>query len=369
MQQLMRLAPSIAGAALTLTATIAVAASPSNSLLAQSSSPAAVQNSAPIQNSGDPAGVSKDQLMTLQRIKASCKPRSKEFPLPAFRVMTDPYTIGVSENALQMIRILELDEKLRRLHELQQQVKTPAGQSKAPLELRQDLTDLKLDILQTIEQARLEIDFVVAEIDEEQAGTEELLQAYTSERDAHVNQVNLAAFRANGAMWALAEALDIPTYSKPKYSIPSGTIGILAGIIPSVFSAYAVRYAAGSHVRHEREPYQNMLAKIYGFPTIPATEYPPIVWNYLNTPPPGQTAKTRKDILIEHWIEDRNIHIFDRGISERELSLLVGLEQPKVDINLMADRLIMLREIKAFALQMSGSLMEINMVVLEKKHL
>jgi hypothetical protein len=287
-------------------------------------------------------------------------------PPATFRVLTDPYSDEVSTNAQQVIKILFLNDKLKQLHDLQQQAKALNGQ-KLPLELRQDIADLKIEVLETIEQARLEIDFLVAEIEVEQASAEELLQAYTTERDNRVNRANLNAFRTNGVLWAVAEALDIPTYSHPRYSISSGTIGIAAGLVPSIFSAYAVHSLGGK--KYEREPYPNVLCKIYGFPVLPAINYPDSVWRYLNTVPPGETTKTRRDLLISHWVQDRNIHIFDHGITKTELTLLVGIDQSKVSIDLLTDRLTMVREVKAFALQMSRALLEINMIVREKKHL
>jgi hypothetical protein len=287
-------------------------------------------------------------------------------PPATFRMLTDPYSDEVSTNALQVIKILSVNDKLKQLHDLQQQVKALNGQ-KLPIELRQDIADLKIEVMESIEQARLEIDFLVAEIEVEQATAEELLQAYTTERDLRVNRANLNAFRTNGVLWAVAEALDIPTYSHPRFSISSGTIGIAAGLVPSVFSAYAVHSLGGSH--YHRDPYPNVLCKIYGFPALPAINYPDSVWRYLNTVPPGETTKTRRDLLISHWVQDRNIHIFDHGITKEELKLLVGIDQSKVSIDLLTDRLTMIREVKAFALQMSRALLEINMIVREKKHL
>src|SRR5262249_4399511 len=140
--------------------------------------------------------------------------------VPIFESPSDPNSFDLSPDAVQYSDALGLTGKLKRLDELRKQLEQFKGQ-KAPLELRQDVIELKTDLMASIQQARLEIDFVVAEIEEEETIFEESLRAYTSERDARVNKANLWAFRTNGALWAAAEALDIPTYRTAKLSIPS----------------------------------------------------------------------------------------------------------------------------------------------------
>ena len=168
-------------------------------------------------------------------------------------------------------------------------------------------------------------------------------------------------------LWAVAEALAIPTYSHPRLSIPSGIIGIPAGLVPSLFAVYAVRSASGSH--YQREDYPNMLSKFYNFPMIPRLEYPESVWAYLNEPPPGGTTRTRRQIMLDHWEEDKNLRFFNRAITRDRLVILTGQKQPSVDIDLLNDRITMLREVKAVTLQMSRPLLELVMIVRDKKHL
>jgi hypothetical protein len=191
------------------------------------------------------------------------------------------------------------------------------------------------------------------------------LQSYTTERDHRVNQANLWAFRTNGALWAIAEALDIPTYATPRLSIPSGTIGIIAGLVPSIFSTYALRAESGN--RYCRDAFPNMLSKIYDFPTNSGIEYPETVWTYLNTPLPGTDKPSRKQLLMDHWLADKNIHIFRHGMTKTDLIILTGAAQPVVTIDLINDRLIMLREVKTITLQMTRPLLELNMAMQSKK--
>ena len=164
------------------------------------------------------------------------------------------------------------------------------------------MTELKFDVIESVEETRLQIDFVLAEIDDEQAILNEASRTYGADRDNRVNRANLASFRTNGVLWAVAEALDIYTYKSPRLSISSGTVGILAGIAPSVFSAYAVHSSGGRH--YSRQSYPNILSKFYDFPTLPRIDFPDIVWQYFNSCPYEET-KSRRELMKEHWYQDK----------------------------------------------------------------
>jgi hypothetical protein len=291
------------------------------------------------------------------------KLKSDRIRLPIFQKPSNPHSLDLSPDAVQLASTLQLSEKLLKLKERQQQVQSAGGS--VPIELRQDLTETKVDIIETIEQARLEIDFVAAEIEEEQASIEEVLKWYTNERDERVNNANRWAFRTNGVLWAAAEAFTIPSYKHPRYSIPSGALGIVAGLVPTLFSEAANRSLGGMH--HERKAYPNMLCKFYDLPTSPRTEYPVSVWTHLNLPPAGGGTKSRRDMLMEHWLHNDNIHTLSTGISEQKIKRIVGIDQSDISIDLLSDRASMLRELKACVLQMTRPLMELSMCLRDKK--
>ncbi|HEY9719920.1 MAG TPA: hypothetical protein V6C69_20740 [Trichormus sp.] len=303
---------------------------------------------------------------TTARAKSVRSSHSLDARMSILHSTSDPYSAGLSPEAVQLADQLHITDKLKRLQQMQQQV-LQSGNQKPSVELRQDLADLKIELLTTIEQTRLEIDFVTSEIEEENARFFEWLKTFEQDRDNRVNRANAWAFRTNGVLWAVAEALDIPTYRTPKYSISSGAIGIVAGLVPSIFTAYALR--SGSGEKYERNAHPNMLSKVYGFPTHEGIEYPETVWTYLNMPPPGTDKRSRREMLIDHWVSDINIHIFKNGVTKDDLVLLTGAAQPKVDIELLHDRMTMLSEVEAATLQMNRPLLEINMAMQGKKKL
>jgi hypothetical protein len=294
------------------------------------------------------------------RVEAGSK-KSTYVPIPIFILPTDPNTQTVSPDAVQLAQILGLTEKLKLIQDLRRQAEQ--GQ-RLPVDLRQDLADARLDVLETIGQARLDIDFVSAEVEEELAAAQELLHVYSAARNDRIDRLNAYGFRVNGVMWAVAEAFDIPTYKTPKYSIPSGTIGILAGLVPSAFSLYALR---APESRYVRQSYPNMLSKIFDYPTIPRIEYPTSVWTYLNSKPPEEPSESRRSIMIDYWLHDQNIRslrgsVHGKTIKTPDLDTLTGTKQNNVTIQMLSDRLTMLRETRAVVMQMNRPLLELNMV-------
>jgi hypothetical protein len=222
-------------------------------------------------------------------------------PHPLFALETSLDSRDVSRETMQLGEIIGVLEPLRRLQMLRRR-RTSGGALTG--EEWQEYMSLRLDVTERIEQTRLDIDFVQSEIDEEMAGGHEIYETYSNQRDALINRANAYSFRTNGVLWAVAEALDIPTYSRPRYSISSGTIGILAGLVPTAFSLYALHHEAGKH--YQRKPYPNMLCKLFGEPVLFRNDYPSSIWKYLSAVPDGGT-RSRKDMLVEYWMEDKNI--------------------------------------------------------------
>jgi hypothetical protein len=294
---------------------------------------------------------------------AAAQNRSFNSAAPLIYNVTDLHSDKLSPAAVQLAHSLLIADQLKRLTQLRKGSANSTGALST--ETRLDINELKVSLIETIERARLDIDFAVAEIEGEQALLEELVQAYSTDTINRANKENLWSFRTNGILWAAAESLSIPTFSHPRYSIASGTLGIVAGLVPSLFSAYAVHTSGGKH--YERQPYPNMLTQIYDCPTTPNTEFPKFVFEYFNSIPPGQ-SRTRREILIDHWRSDKNIHIFDRGLTATKVSLLTGSSQNDVTIDLLNDRLTMLREVKALTLHINRPLLELMMAVQGQKN-
>jgi hypothetical protein len=292
----------------------------------------------------------------------------------AFVSQTDITADEVSTEAQSLAEQLDLITRLKHLEELRQKLKSYSAEKPSQdlrdeyRDLKDEYRDLKEELLEVIEQTRLEIDYVRAEICAETALQNELIRSYTQERDERVLRTNLWSFRANGPLWAVCEALSIPTYAHPRLSIPSGTIGILAGIVPTALSIAAVRQGKSAHF--ERQPRVNMLAKIFDYPIEPRVDYPSSVWNYLHAKPAGLPAdKNRIDTLIDEWIQDSNIRILTDLNNRKQLDVLTGITKQNLTVELLSDRVSMLNELEALIARMNRPLLELMLAVRGVKHL
>jgi hypothetical protein len=108
------------------------------------------------------------------------------------------------------------------------------------------------------------------------------------------------------------------------------------------------------------------LTGIYDLPIIPRITFPDIVWQYLKAKPFGQPM-SRKEVMRERWLNNKNIKVFKKGISKEKILLLTGNEPYTADLELISDKLIMLGQVKVVVLQMSRPLLEICMVARGKK--
>ena len=219
--------------------------------------------------------------------------------------------------------------------------------------------------MEKIEQTRLEIEFVQAGLSLEIAMQDELLHGFEAERDKRMNSNYLWSFRTNGALWAVAEGLDIPTYNHPRYSIPSGTIGIVAGLVPSLFSMIAIRDKGG---HYEREARPNILSKIFSYPPPPEMDFPKSVWNWMNTPiANGVSTKSKLCELVDRWAEDKYMQSFSDKTSKAQLDIITGAVQSRLSLQLISDRLAMLRQVSSLVGMMNRPLLELMMAVRGEK--
>lgn len=301
----------------------------------------------------------------------SSSPRANTVSLPTQILKTgiNLNSDGISANSLQLSNAIGLTPILERIQSLK--AKRAAQNSEVSLETlatRQDLNDALLEAHQLIQKTSLEVDFVMSEVEAEQNVYEEILNSYQNARDQTVAKTNAAAFITNGALWAVAEGFTIPTYKYPNYAIPSGVNGIIAGLVPSFFSMWAMKQVAGKKTRSENEP--NILAKIFDYPVTPDIDYPVSVWQFLQTVPPGdQSGKTRREQLIDRWISDDNLPDFTDPKSRKQLDVITAsvAHRKALTISSLNTRMAMLQQLEGEVLKMKRMLLELNMVTRGEK--
>lgn len=273
----------------------------------------------------------------------------------------------VSPNAMQLAKQLNLTPLFYQLQDLKDKLRSESNTERS-WQLRQEILEVKEEICEILQVSQMDVDFVLAEINDEQVIYSDLLQSYTSTRDKTVAVTNAISFGTNGALWAIAEGLDIPTWKRPKYAIPSGTFGILGGIIPSVASALTLKEVSGRHYSAPAAP--NMLAKMFDRPTTSDIEYPQGVWSFLNSAPPGD-KKTRKEQIIDRWIADKNISNFTDRTSKRQIDIVTASadQHKSLTIAVLQTRQVMLTQLGAEVFKMKRLLLELMMVVRGTKNI
>jgi hypothetical protein len=298
-------------------------------------------------------------------------PNSQEIPKQILRTGIDLNSADVSANSRQLADILKLTPLLERNQQLRAKIDpTNFDPTIENVALGQQLIACISESTQIIQEANLSVDFTLAEIQAEQNIYNEILNTYSGDRDKATLRTNAISYILNGALWSVCEGLAIPTNTHPNLTMPSGVTGILAGIIPSIASIYALKQLSGKKQTSEQDP--NMLAKIFDYPVTPEIDYPRSVWDFLNTTQVGETSgKTRRILLIERWVADKNIPEFTESTASKQLDVITASVPRKKALNIatLNTRLAMLQQLSAEILKMKRMLLELSMVVHGEKHI
>jgi hypothetical protein len=273
-------------------------------------------------------------------------------------------TSTLCPNSQQLADQLNLTPLLTRIQELRALTAQQRGQNTL-----ESLSN-RVALQETLDQARaiifqtaMEADFVSAEVQAEQNVYAEVLASYQASRDKMVAGVNAVSFITNGLLWAVSCGLAIPTYKYPGYSVQSGVTGVIAGMVPSLASMYALKAYSGKKRTSEKEP--NMLAKLFDYPTNSEIEYPASVWKFLTSVPAEGGSKTRKEELVERWISDKNIPSFTDSKAKKQLDILTASEARKkgLSIDSLNTRIVMLEQLDGEVGKMKRLLLELAMAV------
>ncbi len=302
---------------------------------------------------------------TLSPYRAFAQPNSVELPTQILRTGINLEDKNLSPNGRQVAEILKITPLLQRIQALRSKVNPAETEpTNENILLSVQLTANVIDAMQVIQEASLSIDYSLAEITAEENIYTELLSSYTGDRDKATLKTNAASFITNGILWAVAEAYDIPTNRHPNYSVTSGTMGILAGIVPSIASIYALYQLRGKRRTSEKDP--NMLSKMFDYPTTPDVDYPRMVWEFMNSVPADDPkGKSRRDQLIDRWIADKNISNFTDRSSAKQLDVITASVPRRhgLSIDTLNARQALLQQLAAEILKMKRMLLELSMVV------
>jgi hypothetical protein len=268
----------------------------------------------------------------------------------------------LTANAVQLSDNIGLTPVLQQIKDLRSQVEAFSGPATLEsLAAKQDLYDTIQHASLIVQRTNLDVDFTLSEIESEESVYHEWLAACLIRRDRVLGGTILASGSSNLALWSTCEALAIPTGN---FAATAGIIGVLAGVIPSVASMYALKAASGSRYTSENDP--NMLAGVFGSTGNEETRFPKSVWTFLYQVPANETTKrTRQEQLIDRWITDTSIPTFTNRESVRQRDILTasGAHAKALSIDTLNMRLVMLQQLAAEIQKMKRMLLELTMAV------
>lgn len=285
-----------------------------------------------------------------------------ETPPPILRTGSDVKSDVLSPNAIQLAKDLNLYTQLKSVSDAGDFPSGTLEQRVSRLETRERVSEL-------LRKFELEVAFVLSEIYDEQSLYNEQLVTIGGERDKLIAITNAASFGTNGILWAICESLAIPTNTHPNYTVSSGIIGILAGIVPSIASALTLKEVNGS--KHSAPADANMLAKIFDRPVRPHNDYPDAVWTFLDTAPAdGDTTKRRREQIIDRWVADNNIPAFTDRKSAAQIDIVTASTplRKQLTMSVLSTRLNMLQQLASEIFKMNRLLLELEMVLTGHKH-
>ncbi|CAN5729697.1 hypothetical protein BH10CYA1_BH10CYA1_50540 [soil metagenome] len=203
----------------------------------------------------------------------------------------------------------------------------------------------------------LETRVVVSDIDDQMARSSELKNLLESRRDRAVQLNTITNFTSGGALAMIGSGLQIG--GGAAINNAGNVLEIAAGAVATGISSYALKQASGEKRSAGVNP--NMLSRIFKLPTAKDKDFPTPVWNFLNEPIPGGNGESRRDQLIERWVQLGRIPPPNSKAGQRRVALLAGAvaQTHAVTIDLLDDRVAMLNDMRAAVGSMSRELLEI----------
>ena len=260
-----------------------------------------------------------------------------------------PKSGKISIGALKVARDIEMYDDIMTLERLKE------TNSYGPKIYSPEIVSLRLDLNEQLMTAFAQTRRVMSELDRQISGFGAVAKVLEDERDQAIRTNNILNFSTTGSLAATQGAVSIGTPTR--FQNLGNELGVVAGGLTVLISAYALKVQKGGKRNSERDP--NMLAPIFNLVPAEPNKYPPIVWNYLNDYEPQQKL-TRREQLIQRW--KTLSYLKKKGeISTSHLEELCGTVplNKKVTISMLRTRIPMLEDLRATVSGMNEYLDEI----------
>jgi hypothetical protein len=238
-------------------------------------------------------------------------------------------------SAQQTAQILGLDRTIQRVRQLQ--MNTP---------MTEEERSLRLQLLESIQIASLEVDQVLGEISNERNELGDIRAALQRRRDKSVGRFTTAALLTGSGLGIAVSAAGYSSLGS-KTNDAGDTLGIVSGAASTMFSIIAARRQKGPNASVGEVP--NMLAPLLGGTPILKTYYPPAVLQYLQTVPPGGAPhSTRLERLKQAWIQSGRLDSSNGKKLQQTTAAATSSDNPsvKVSIDDLTNRIAMLGDVE-----------------------
>jgi len=266
--------------------------------------------------------------------------------VPLIAIVTSAHAQN-AEHVAKMLGISELVRNARLMH-----THTPCESAATVEEL-----SAREDILETVIATSLEVDGVLAELDNERAHLSELSAILQAQRDRSVNLTNVANLITGTGLGIAVNAMQ---FSSSTANVGNG-LGVASGIGSTVLSIIGIRRQAGPHRSVGRIP--NMLAPLFGRQAQLNSYYPEPVLGYLRSIPPGQSPDvgSRLDQLMSEWRQAGRLGPSGSPINDKKVTRLTSSldDKTKLSIDDLSDRMAMLADVSGRVALMKRDLAEL----------
>ncbi len=262
----------------------------------------------------------------------------------------------LTPQALQLVDELGLREHIEKLQTLSEHEKHKHG-----IPLSAEGTAIRLEVSEVVITTMLQCQEVIAEIDYEISDNNCLKSAMGSKRDKAILYNTYASLLANGIVASVGNLLQMPQTMNEQ---PGETLESGSSLMSGALGYLALREQNGRKLSCGIKP--NMLAKIFKRPNDPQTEYPDIIWKYLNSPPPGANNNdTRRQRLLQHWVSTGRLNDLTSPKSRAYMRTLGGTvpQVRTVTMSMLDDRTAMLADVRAMVAQIYKELLNLMLVV------
>lgn len=316
-----------------------------------------IETSAPPTGSSSKVGpVTDDQKMIkpVEGVTKGDKGNAKKAPdnPPETANVTVEDVGPISPTALKVATDLKMVDSINQLRDLKREHVYVPGQKVHSLEV----VSVRQDLDEVLFSALLQTRRVLSILDRQISGYDAVARVLEDKRDQAIRNNNIINFTSGGALAVTQGAISIGTPTK--FQNAGNELGVIAGGLTALISAYALKIQKGGKRNAEKDP--NMLAPIFGLTPVESNKYPPVVWNYINDKEPGQ-KKTRREQLIERWVKLDYIEPLNEKGSKEHLERLAGIVplHKEVTIDLLRDRIPMMQDVRSAVTGINESLDEI----------